>query len=380
MSHLDEGLITALLDGELSPAETRDARDHLAICGECNARFEEARGWFDEANRLVRVLDVPVATPPVPLALHPAPAPRRRGVQVRHLAWAASLLLAIGLGYYVNQAGAPRQIALDSTQQTRAASTAVANEAARQVAAEPAAPAAAGGRADAQAKTAPAKDAPATAFRTQAPRPPAEVDEHSLDKEKPAGANQPAASGEVASTALARQPAAPAAAPAVDSLTALKSEARREDAQPLQAARAADLRDAGASGVLERKRGLAANALAASPPPVAVTLEEAVASLGGSIHLIDGLTPERVERLDGRQMAGAAAELTLVRVIYLDSPMRELWLDQQRGMPAATGDTVLLHNSDGSLSLQWASPPDGWLSLTGHLTADSLRSLARRVR
>jgi hypothetical protein len=117
------------------------------------------------------------------------------------------------------------------------------------------------------------------------------------------------------------------------------------------------------------------------PVATKVTLEEAVQTLGGSIHLIDGLTPDRVERLSGRAVPGAQPDLAIIRVVYLDAPMRELWLDQQRGRGVnATADTVLLHGPDGGLSLQWPNGPDGWLSLSGHLTADSLRILARRVR
>ncbi len=379
MSHLDEGLITALLDGELPPGETRQARDHLATCGECNARFEEARAYFDEANRLVRVLDLPDTAVPAPLAVHPPPAPKRRiGFQVRHLAWAASLLLAIGLGYYGNEARSPRkQVALDSV-------VPAANEGQKPQAVGTVAQTAGAGGAlqDERAKTEAAKDAPASALKAKAPTPAAEADLRSLDKEVAAdklaeATPAPAASGAPAPAPPARQPAS--AAPPVDAnLAAATGQARREDGQ---AVKPAELRDAAAPEAAVRRAASPAGGFRAAPPALSITLEEAVTALGGSIRLINGLAPERVERLDGRQVAGAASDLTLIRVVYLDPPGRELWLDQQRGMAGAeTGDTILLHNSDGGLSLQWSSPPDGWLSLTGHLTEDSLRSLSRRVQ
>ncbi|MFI5210755.1 MAG: anti-sigma factor family protein, partial [Gemmatimonadales bacterium] len=61
MSHLDEGMLHELLDGELSPDDARAARGHLATCAECRLLYEEAREFFEESNRLVTALDGPRA-------------------------------------------------------------------------------------------------------------------------------------------------------------------------------------------------------------------------------------------------------------------------------------------------------------------------------
>jgi hypothetical protein len=177
--------------------------------------------------------------------------------------------------------------------------------------------------------------------------------------------------------ALAESQAHPAAAPAPQDAAAPTAPQKTDSGKLTDGVPTAAFRDtrSGLAAQSERRRA------EYSAGPAKVTLEEAVHSLGGSIHLIDGLTPARVEQLTGKEVPGAMPGLPLIRVVYLDAPMRELWLDQQRGEGVnPVSDTVLLHTPDGGLSLQWGSGSDGWLSLTGHLTADSLRSLARRVR
>ncbi|HEX8272688.1 MAG TPA: carboxypeptidase-like regulatory domain-containing protein [Longimicrobiaceae bacterium] len=106
MRHVDEGLLHAWLDGEraaLEPGTADEVRRHLAECGECRARLEEARGLRDRAAALLRggsplVVEVP---PFESLAARPAPARPGRG---RMLAWAASLALALGAGWLARAA------------------------------------------------------------------------------------------------------------------------------------------------------------------------------------------------------------------------------------------------------------------------------------
>lgn len=108
MQHVDEGLLHAWLDGEraaLEPAAADEVRRHLALCGECRARLEEARGLRTQAEALLRGGDpagVEVDVPPFEaLAARPAPARPGRG---RMLAWAASLALALGAGWLARAA------------------------------------------------------------------------------------------------------------------------------------------------------------------------------------------------------------------------------------------------------------------------------------
>jgi len=116
--------------------------------------------------------------------------------------------------------------------------------------------------------------------------------------------------------------------------------------------------------------------------------------LGGSIRLVDGMTPIRVQVAPGRMVPGADPGLEIVRVVYNDPPGRELWLDQQRpsepggdaevhGQRATTllpGDTLIAAGPAGSRKLRWVHQTGFRLGLTGFLPADSLRALARRVQ
>ena len=97
MPHVDEGTLHAYLDGELSPAERAAADDHLAQCPECMARLGEERALIERATA---VLD---SARPLE---HPAPPLRaqRRASGVRMpLAWAATVVLALGIGYYLHE-------------------------------------------------------------------------------------------------------------------------------------------------------------------------------------------------------------------------------------------------------------------------------------
>jgi anti-sigma factor RsiW len=106
MSHLDEGMIHELLDGELPPDEARAARSHLVTCAECRALYEEAKEFFAESERLVAALDASdglVSRPPAiprPTGSPLGPSRPSRGLPLRTMAWAASIFLAISLGYY----------------------------------------------------------------------------------------------------------------------------------------------------------------------------------------------------------------------------------------------------------------------------------------
>lgn len=94
MPHLDDGTLESLLDGELDAAERARVETHVASCSACAARVTEARAFQSEADRLVEVL----AVPSLP-ARSRGTSPGRRTL-VRTLAWAASILLAVAVGYW----------------------------------------------------------------------------------------------------------------------------------------------------------------------------------------------------------------------------------------------------------------------------------------
>lgn len=100
MLHLDEGTLHALVDGEIPSSDLAPIRDHLASCAACRAALEETRALAGEALDLVESLEVPEASSP-----HsgggPRRSPRATALPWHRLAWAATVVVAVGLGYGV---------------------------------------------------------------------------------------------------------------------------------------------------------------------------------------------------------------------------------------------------------------------------------------
>src|SRR3954471_17150482 len=89
MSHLDEGTLHALLDGELDLAEVSEIQKHLGSCVACGSRLQEVKQVLAEADRLVGAMEVPVNAPrsrPEPARSEPAPPPPSRPAH-EPLAW-----------------------------------------------------------------------------------------------------------------------------------------------------------------------------------------------------------------------------------------------------------------------------------------------------
>ena len=101
MSHVDDGALHAYLDGELTPVERARLEAHVAECPACRTRVEEERALVARASSLLGLAQPPErAVPP----LHQLRRPRlgwRLGGGGVPIAWAASVVLAVGLGYYL---------------------------------------------------------------------------------------------------------------------------------------------------------------------------------------------------------------------------------------------------------------------------------------
>ncbi|MES1259608.1 MAG: zf-HC2 domain-containing protein [Gemmatimonadota bacterium] len=96
MSHLDLGTIHELLDGEIPSSRLAPIQAHLASCAECRTLLAEERALADGVDELISAIEVPNVAPQG--AAPPAAAPRR-GRRLRDLAWAATVVIAAGLGY-----------------------------------------------------------------------------------------------------------------------------------------------------------------------------------------------------------------------------------------------------------------------------------------
>lgn len=315
MSHLDEGQLTAMLDGEIPSGELAPIRGHLEACAECRTLLEELRGLMGEADTLITSLgDGTTGTAARAQVLPMGRASRSRSYRL--LAWAATVVMAAGLGYWARGPGVAPM----------------------------------GGLSDGATRTPPGVALEDRSRNSQAVAP-----------VESAGADRAAAppAGRRAESAADASPAVPPPAPVVV-----------EDA-PAALGRAAARTDAGAAKVAERLvtepeasarasalRG-AAGAPAAAPVPVAreatrqevavesfvpISFVDAVARMGGTLRLVDGLVPDRLE-----------ASTATVRVIY---PLQagELVLEQRR-----VGDSISV-------------------TLRGPVSADSLAVLRGRVR
>ena len=101
MSHADDGTLHAYLDGQLSPVERGQLEAHLASCPACRARLDEERALIERADALLALATPPErAIPPFHQLRHPRPLWRFRLPAV----WAATVLLALGLGWYLGSA------------------------------------------------------------------------------------------------------------------------------------------------------------------------------------------------------------------------------------------------------------------------------------
>src|SRR6266446_9998281 len=105
MSHVDEGTLHAYLDGELPSAERATLEAHLAGCATCRANLTEERGLRERANAVLG--SARPAERPAPPLEQLRREPQRSPWRVRRsFAWAASIALALGLGYYMRSPGA----------------------------------------------------------------------------------------------------------------------------------------------------------------------------------------------------------------------------------------------------------------------------------
>jgi hypothetical protein len=107
MSHVDDGTLHAYLDGELSPPEARGVEAHLTQCAGCRGRLEEERALITRAGELLALAAPPDRELP-PFRAGDVKPPTRLWWQVRlPLAWAATVVLALGIGTYLGRGVEP---------------------------------------------------------------------------------------------------------------------------------------------------------------------------------------------------------------------------------------------------------------------------------
>ena len=432
MSHLDEGTLHALLDGELDLKEVSEIQLHLGSCVACGSRLQEVKQFLAEADRLVGALEIPSAAPPSrpdrsrafapsnnpprndpprepeiweppPLLLPDAPDSQiQRARWRRGLAWAAMVsVVLLGGRMIVNSIGPshPMLPERDLTTARPAVPPAVASrEEIRKDASAPPTVAtnqARTSRPPAQNRPAPVKPAPEAKTLAPAKR---SVDSAAELSDSAGFAYEDSVPAD--DTALAAGALADSGTP--DSVISAPQNSASQSAGAQKQTDEAATRRAAAEALAEldrQRRRERANAATASlpparvePPPAAepppapaprtleqraqvytrIGLDEANKQLGGPVHVIEGMTPQFIGLTPGRSVAGADPARPVVRVVYLDSRERVILLDQQRLRSGQAPSSV-----EGSL--RWAVG-DVMLYLRGEPSADVLKTLQRRVR
>jgi hypothetical protein len=425
MSHLDEGTLHALLDGELDLSEVSEIQMHLGTCMACGTRLQEVKQVLAEADRLVGAMELPAGTgrprPEPPRASGPKPigefepwnespvllvpdpvdaqAARRRWM--RRLKWAAVIVVVVGAGRILGSAFRPSHPTLterDLTSASPAVPPAVVSPKESRRADSPVATLRTKSSRPASQDRAPSQTAPAKTRPLVQPRRSPDTAIKLADAAAPTVEDTAAADLQLAAASepVDTTPAV-AAAGAVDSAGNQKTgqdstteEAKRNDDAAVRGAAAAALAELDRQRRRERANAATAAIPAARPVQpesetvaaprtleqraqiyLRVGLDEAAKQLGGPVHVIEGMTPQFIGLTRGQQVAGADPARPVVRVVYLDSRGRMILLDQQR---TRAGQTP---NAAGSL--RWVTG-DVMLYLRGEPSPDVLRGLQARVR
>jgi len=404
MSHLDEGTLHALLDGELELAEVREIQTHLGICAACDSRLQDVKQFLAEADRLVGALETPTGSnrarhepdpppsrpvtprepPPwesAPELLLPDAVEKPAGPRwARAFRWAAMILVIFGAGRLIQGALRPDRPRLELT--------------ARDLTPRAAQPAVVSPVETGRPESAPSREnrpAPAPLNRNRsgkaAPQPkvladqPATVPFSTADELDTAGTA-------TADSGVAARDTQALAADRTD--TPAEQPAEDQDLATRQAAAAA-LEELDRERLRSRANAATASLPppraevqpAAEPPPAPRTLEqraqvylrigldEAVTQLGRPVHVIEAMSPAFIGLTPGRLVPGADPGRPVVRVVYQDRG-RMILLDQQR---LRTGQAP----GAAAGNLRWTQG-DVMLYLHGEPGPEVLRNLQRRVR
>jgi len=278
------------------------------------------------------------------------------------LAWAASVVLALGVGYLANEVKHGRTTVASGGEAAVSASDSVPAQATQRATAT---------RAARQPTV--AKALGSLAGSTLGPR--------------PAAARGPKPPRQAVADAM-QLAAAPAEAAGI-AMNAPAAELAAARAAPSPAAAAP-----GAGGVL----GARAQRRAAAPTFRLTNVDEAAAHFAGTLRTVEGLALESVKIGPGTLVPGAVPTQDVVRLAYTEPSGRRLQLDQQRlpqardasreararAVPPALGlgygDTLVTTGPAGEARVRWLDRSGLWMSLMGNLPADSLRALLARIR
>jgi hypothetical protein len=365
MSHVDEGTLHAYLDGALeavcSEREAELVREHLASCPECAARLEEARQIRGDAMAVLATADPgPIEPPPLEDLREMAQARRKDGSSaggttsyLRQLAWAASIVVALGAGWSARQLSLPnaafRPVPQGPAVGTEPSGDAVGNGSGVEAMAP-----------DTMEPETPPLDAPARERGVEDDRPGPEgaLPTTTPDSDAAAAAQKVAEESEDRSAEEAEQARA--------DLAATEEPRRLEDRAPSVA-----------SGVAAEMGRAEMEAQAAAPAPSSFADEMGAGldELGPRSMVIPGLEVLSVEvvQLPTDPTTGSGEMGTVVRQRL---PGDEILVTFR--LPVGMEPSALPILGDGMA--QWVAPQGGgWLVLRAPIPPDSLRILGERL-
>ena len=398
MLHIDEGRLHAYLDGELSERERTAIEEHLSICDDCQAAYAATAALSQRASALTSELEPGSLTVPSWREIEERAVARRGEVRRRSwirpsMAWAASIAIAFGLGWFSSSYwlrfpttfDSPSRPAATSLPATRGEVTeAEVDERLSEESGAPSEP-------EAFMEVKEAGEQNRTNEIGARPAPAKQVyrdgrEAANLERIQLPAASLKADKDEVAADDRSRAKAQPAdaVAPAqVEAVVLQKAEPQANRAASRQLAEGVRA-DAGAVGAPETETRVLADSEKPEAPTsfFAVSSDAATMWLGVELRTLPELTLRNVEVGPGGTIGGGLRGLPVVRLTYEDAAGQIITLTQQRLDRDADGgedEPVLEMDPSGLNSYGWV---DGAyrMSLTGVISSDSLRALAARVR
>ncbi len=416
MSHATEGDLHAYLDGALSAIDPDAAERltvHLARCADCRARLERERAVRDRSTELLAVaLPDTVDIPPFEAIEGAAGAGPGRGyaARMRHLAWAASVAVAVGAGWIghalLGGTGEAVPGVRSASGEVSGGPAATADRLANAEADVPEemsearrneAPGGAAGRAEGAAGAAPRDELPrAPAPRGQGGAAPAEAPHLQSAKVEEGGARGAAAEDAIASGPPSRSAQERVEAGEADSVR-LEAEAVTPEVLRSVASSVVDARQD-----IEARGELFANAVWRP-----ATLEEAAAWLGRpllavaaldvaeiTVSEVEGL---RVVRVRQTLPGGEPIEIVLERpsAAFADSDRARAGADEPAARSGESPASAVglndraagLWRQVGRLGAAAATPVEGvralidgvWVTVAAPVASDSLRAIVSRI-
>jgi anti-sigma factor RsiW len=403
MSHIDEGVLEAYLDGETEEEERREVERHLETCIECRERLVEVTTLSRSVSELLAELEPgPVQPPPwrelEERAVERLTIPGRRFWLRPGLAWAASLFLAFSIGWFSGsfrmRSPAPAYEVADRAEAPAArldhvekkedrASMAEGNigrELEKQAADKPLAlEEQLGGAVEDEASAMAFQSRPESAATASAEGVAAVAAETELDDRD----------GSIADTELEQGSAGEIVPAEEESRLLAELEAGAEGAE--LRSQLEEVRPESAAPTRPKMR-------AAQPPPapeptpptadfvisIATDPDDAASRLGGPLRMLPDLDLQRVEVVPGSGVEGGLDHLPVVKMVYLDAAGHEIVLLQQLLSPGdrarVPAEPTLVVQPSGLKSYRWRDSEGYLLILWGEVSSDSLRSLADLVR